>query len=102
MSRIRLLPFKIKDPETEHVLELARAGMARKLIATEVYGTDPCGLQRVHYILGRERTGVTEYRNGKNSLGRSVIAAIRREANIIGAIRQAAKRQSAAFKRKVS
>lgn len=106
-SKLKLVPHSVRDSEVDHVLDLARVGMSRRLIATEVFGKmkngepDDSSLQRVAYILAREQVGVTEYRNGKNATGRAMIAAIRREANVLTAIRTAATATTAAMKKKV-
>ena len=96
-TRLRLMKHDVTEPETHRILELAKAGMSYALIAAEVYGTKANGeptdisVRRIGYILSREGVGVTDYRNGHNSLGRAVIAAIRREANILQSIRSAAR-----------
>ena len=87
----------IKDGEADQVLDLAAWGMSRKLIANEVYGTTANGeptqgsLMRVHHILRDYGGRVTDYRNGRNQNGRGMIAAVRREADILAAIRAAQK-----------
>lgn len=94
----------IQDAEADQVIDLARMGMARKLIAEEVYDSDTKGepsqssLMRVHHILSYWGVGVKEYRNGKNKEGRAVIAALRRGANILVAIRAASKEVASALR----
>jgi hypothetical protein len=105
MAKFKLIRRTIDDTEADHVLELAHAGMSRKLIATEVYGSDRNGepllssMQRVHHILRWYGVRCTDYRNGKNKLGRAMIAAIRREADVTEAIRTATKQMAAALKK---
>lgn len=99
--RFTLVRRSIKEAEADQVIALADAGMSRKLIAQEVYGSDSKGkplrssLARVHHILYAWGVGVTAYRNGQNKHGRAIIAAIRREADVLGAIRAAGKEVAA-------
>lgn len=104
--KFKLVRRSINEAEADQVLNLAAWGMSRKLIANEVYGTMTNGeptqgsLMRVHHILRDYGGRVTDYRNGKNQNGRGVIAAIRREADILPAIR-AAQKEVAALVRKI-
>ena len=103
MTRLRLVKrMPVDEPEAEFIVNLARAGMSYACIAREVYGkaTD-YHVKRVGYILTYEEVKVTDYRNGvgKNSLGRAMITAIRREANIISAIRSAASKAAEAIRK---
>ncbi len=96
----------IKEEEADQVIDLANWGMARKLIAIEVYGSTAIGeptqgsLMRVHHILRDYGIRVTDYRNGRNRYGKATIAAIRREADVLGSIRAAQKEVAAALVRK--
>ena len=95
--KFKLIKQCIKDEEADQVIDLANWGMSRKLIASEVYGTQGNGeathssLMRVNHILATWDVRVTDYRNGKNKYGRSIIPAIRREADVLESIRVAAK-----------
>jgi len=91
--------MRVDEPETEFILHLARAGMSYACIAQEVYGSKTdYHVKRVGYILAYEEVRVTDYRNGKNQTGRAMIAAIRREADVLGAIREAAGQATEAVK----
>lgn len=97
--RLKLVKHKVKDQEWENVVALGNVGMSHKHIASEVYGDDDdASVGRVRYILYMEETRVTDYRNGRNSMGRSMVAAIRREANVLSAIRKASGQQMEALK----
>ena len=104
--KFKIVRRSIQDQEIDHVLDLADMGFARKLIAKTVYGSDKNGeptrgsLMRVHHILASWGIGVTSYRNGENDHGKAVIAAVRREADIIKAIRAAGKDVVATMTRK--
>lgn len=93
--KFKLIARNVKAEEWEHVLALAEAGMSRELIACEAYGTTkkgeatPGARSRVSHILREQGVGVTAYRNGRNKLGRAMIHAIRREADVIQSIRNA-------------
>jgi len=95
--KFKLIARSIQDHEADHVIDLGSMGMSRKLIASEVYGSNKKGecthssLMRVHHILRDYGIRVTDYRNGRNKEGKAVIAAIRREAEILPAIRAAQK-----------
>ncbi len=102
--KFKLVRRSIPEAEADQVIDLANMGMSRKLIAREVYGgADSEGepthssLMRVHHILSTWGVGVTTYRNGGNKEGRAVIAAIRREANILDSIRAAQKEVTTAL-----
>jgi len=83
--------MRVDEPETDFILSLARAGMSYACIAQEVYGKkSEYHIRRVSYVLAWERVKVTDYRNGKNPMGRGMISAIRRDANILDAIKAAA------------
>lgn len=105
MRRLRLVSRSVNSADSAFAVELARAGMSRRLIAKELYGDDKKGkvssksLNRVGYLLGLEEQNVTDYRNGQNSLGKVMISAIRSEAKITEAIRGATKEIKAALKR---
>lgn len=100
MTRLRLVKqMRVDEPETEFILQLARAGMSYACIAQEVYGSKTIyHINRIGYILAYEKVRVTDYRTGKNPTGRAMIAAIRRDADVIGAIRKAASLQADAVK----
>lgn len=93
--KFQLIRRSIQDDETEHVCALADMGMSRKLIAKEVYGAKSSGEPvdgspaRVHNILATYGVRVTDYRNAANKHGRAVVAAIRREADVLSVIRSA-------------
>lgn len=95
--KFKLVQRSIQDAEADQILDLANWGMSRKLIAKEVYGTMANGeptqgsLMRVHHILRDYGTRVTDYRNGQNRQGKAMIYAIRREAEVLDAIRAAQK-----------
>lgn len=103
--KFKIVPRSVQDAEADQVIDLADMGMARKLIAKEVYGSDSKGepshssLMRIQHILSYWGVGVTAYRNGKNKHGKAVIAAIRREGDVLGSIR-AAQKEVAALVRK--
>ncbi len=103
--KLKIVKHKVQDQEWEHVVALGTVGMSHKCIAAEVYGSikdeEPSvsSLHRVAYILHMEETKVTDYRNGRNPTGRSMICAIRREANILEAIRKATGQTVAALKK---
>lgn len=103
--KFKLVRRSIQDQEADHVIDLANMGMSRKLIAKEVYGADSAGeashssLMRVHHILSSWQVRVSDYRNGKNKQGRAVIAAIRREADVLESIRAAQKEVSQALRK---
>jgi hypothetical protein len=84
------------------VVDLAQAGMSYACIATEVYGTMANGqpsessVKRVGYILAWEQVRVTDYRNARNPMGKSMVAAIRRGAKVIEHIRVASAKAAAA------
>jgi len=105
--KFKIVRRSIQSQEAEQVLDLADMGLSRKLIAKEVYGTDKSGeptrgsLMRIHHILASWGVGVTSYRNGENKHGKAVISAIRREADIIVAIRAAGKDVVATMTRKI-
>lgn len=105
MAKFKLVRRSIKDDEADHVIALADAGMSRKLIATEVYGSDRNGnplrssMQRVHHILAFWGIRCTDYRNGQNKLGRAMIASIRRNADVISAIRASTQEVVATLKK---
>lgn len=100
MTRLRIVKqMRVDGPETDFILHLAKAGLSYRCIAQEVYGsTSDYHISRIGYILSWEEVRVTDYRNGKNSTGRAMIAAIRRDANILSTIRQAAGRVTEAMK----
>ncbi len=105
MGRFKLIKQSCREEESEHICELARAGMSVACIAAEVFGTMPNrkptkdSIRRVGYVLWYFEVRVTDYRNGRNKLGKSMISAICREANVVSAIRLAAGKQAAAFSR---
>ena len=99
MTRLKLATHsRVRPAETDLILEFARAGMSYRLIAAEVYGRGKNGkpsrsaVCRVGYILNCEGVGVSDYRNGQNAIGRATISAIRRDANLLEAIRAASGR----------
>lgn len=104
--KFKLIKRSIQDQEVDQVLDLADMGMSRKCIASEVYGTTEVGtptassLMRVHHILRDYGYRVTDYRNGRNKHGKAVIAAIRRDANVLESIRAAQKEVKTALTRK--
>jgi hypothetical protein len=100
MTRLRLVKrMRVDDPETDMIVQLAKAGMSYKCIAQEAYGASTdYHVARVGYILAWEEVKVTDYRNGKNQMGRAMIAAIRREADVLDAIRTAAGQAAEATK----
>jgi len=100
MTRLRIAKqTRVDGPETDFILHLAKAGMSYRCIAQEVYGsTSDYHVSRIGYILSYEEVKVTDYRNGKSPTGRAMIAAIRRDANVLSAIRQAASRVTGALK----
>jgi hypothetical protein len=87
------------DMKEDQVLGLAGVGFTAKRIAKEVYGSEDFH-HRVGYVLYKNASGVTLYRNGKNDLGRSILAAMRREVNILDAIRSAGKQVTTALRKK--
>lgn len=95
--KIKIMKRSITEAEADQVIDLAAWGMSRKLIATEVYGSDAKGeathssMMRVHHILRDYGIRVTDYRNGRNQNGRAMISAIRRETNVLESIRAASK-----------
>lgn len=96
MSRLKFVKQRIEEPETEMVIELAHAGMSYACIAREVWGEEgPSAVQRVGFILSWEGVRVRDYRNGRNQLGKTMIAAIRRGANLIGHIKAASVKAAA-------
>lgn len=103
--KFKLMKRSIKDQEVEHINDLAEMGMSHKCIAKEVYGTTSNGgaslnsLQRIQNLLSSQGIRVTDYRNAKNQHGKSVIAAIRREANVLESIRAAQKRVVASLRK---
>ena len=101
MSRFRLVKMmQVNQPETDFILTLARAGMSYSCIAKEVYGeSTESGIRRIGYILAWEGVKVTDFRNARNSLGRAMVSAIRREADILSAIRVASNRAAAAIRK---
>lgn len=108
MARFKIIHRSIEDLEADHVVELAHAGMSRKCIATEIYGSDRSGqplrssMHRVNHILSTWGIRCTDYRNGRNRLGRAMIGAIRREASeadLTTAIRALAKETANAMKK---
>jgi hypothetical protein len=105
MARLKLVARHLADEEWVYIVALADAGMSWKFIAKEVYGTQKNGepsessVLRVKYILQNEGTKVTDYRNGKNRLSRSMVSAIRKEADVLSAIRSATAETTAALKR---
>lgn len=102
---IKIVSRSIQDAECDHVVELAMWGIARKMIAMEVYGTTKDGepsersLMRVHHILRAFEIGVTDYRMGRNKNGKTMLTAIRRETDIVDAIRVASKEVLAQFRK---
>lgn len=99
--KFKLIKRSIQDHEADQVIDLANVGMSRKLIAKEVYGSNSKGqpsdssIIRVSHILSTWGVGVTAYRNGANKYGKAMIAAIRREANVLSCIRAASKEVAA-------
>lgn len=100
MTRLRIAKrTRVDEPETDIILQLAKAGMSYACIAQEVYGNKTAYyIHRIGYILSYEEVKVTDYRNGRNSTGRAMIAAIRRGANVLASIRTAAQRQTQSMK----
>lgn len=100
--QFRLVKRSIEDAEAGHVEDLAAMGMSIKLIAEEVYGAGSSKnskvLHRVHHLLYSKQLRLSDYRNGRNKHGKAVIAAIRREANILDNIRAAVSKTSNAMR----
>jgi len=103
--KFKLTARSIESEEVSHVIDLADMGMSRKLIAKEIYGSTsdeeptPKSMMRVHHILRDYGVRVTDYRNGKNKHGKSVIAAIRRDSNILQSIRLSGKMLNALIRK---
>lgn len=105
--KFKLVKRAIRDEEADQVIDLAEWGMSRKLIAAEVYGNQgngeptPGSRMRVDHILRDYGIRVTDYRNGRNRNGKTMITAIRREANVLESIRAAQKEVVAGLTRKI-
>lgn len=83
----------------DQVLSLARIGFSARRIAKEVYGSELFS-HRVGYVLYKNESGVTPYRNGENDLSKTILSAIRRDVNIMEAIRSAGKQVTATLRKK--
>jgi len=108
MAKLKVVTRRLGEFETDHVIELAHMGFSYNSIAFETYGGDSDGIvngksvDRVKYILKREEVGVREYRNMKNTFARSIVAAIRREVDIVQVIRSASKQVAIQAKQRVA
>ncbi len=91
----------IDEDSIEDVLALADMGLSYKTIAREVWGDGHIEtlVKRVANILNSYGIRVRDYREGLNKHGKSVIAAIRRDANVLQAIRSAAKEVTASIRK---
>lgn len=104
MAKLKFVKRTVVDSESDQIINMAQAGMSYHCIASEVYGTDKRGepsdgcITRIGYILQREDVRVTDYRNARNSLGKAMINAIRRGANIIESIRTSSQQMSKRLK----
>lgn len=103
-TKLKLVKRTVVDSESDQIITMAQAGLSYNCIASQIYGTDKRGepttgsISRIGYILQREDIRVTDYRNARNSLGKAMISAIRRGANIIDSIRSSSQQVSRRLK----
>ena len=100
MAKFHFIKRTVMESEVDHIIDLGRAGMACKCIAAEVYGEPTeTSIRRVSHILGREEIRLTDYRMGRNQMGKAMISAIRNQVDIVNVIRAASKRITQALRK---
>ena len=104
MTKLKLVKRTVVDSESDQIINMAQAGLSYSCIASQIYGTDKRGepssgsISRIGYVLQREEIRVTDYRNARNSVGKAMVNAIRRGANIIESIRTSSQQMSKRLK----